>query len=149
MTTKTKLWSLALLGLIMIPAMLFPKPQGEVLGVSENTLKVQSQEKNQDLYNSISSGVKEVRKTENEQIQVYSGKAIFDEDQKVPVSTNKFSLGSSLTVENQKDEKINLVVNQVRQDLDPETLMYVDSNTFSKLGGNIQEKNWVLIKAKK
>jgi len=139
MNNKSKIFSLFLLGGLLLPV-LFIAPQsnqGQVLGESDRSGENSSKNPAE-----IGSGVRETRQIESvssdsaqNSIQKISGTVIWDENQVVNVSTNKFGLGKSIQVET-VDGKFDLVVNSIRPELAEQTVMVVNKETFIKLGGN-------------
>jgi len=137
MSVKTKIISLALLGLLILPALLFtPRPTGNVLGVSEKNEQPFSQVSEKTKIGEIGSGAIDIRTVEREENKgkIHKGKAVWDANAKSKVSTDKFSLGTGIKVTG-KSKDLNLVVGDVRV-LSAETLIVVDKTTFTDLGGN-------------
>jgi len=136
MNTKSKLFSLLLIGLLLAPV-LFIAPQsnqGEVLGESDVAGEISPS-----LPAEIGSGVREVREdsdsAESLTQKTISGTIIWDENQAVDVATNKFSLGKSIQLETPSGT-YDLVINAIRPELADETLMIVNRETFIRLGGD-------------
>ena len=64
-----------------------------------------------------------------------SGKVILDPQQTVPVSTNKFSLGSSIVIKTDNFEKT-AVVNQVNASLSDDIVLSLNQETYDKFSQN-------------
>ncbi len=170
MNFKTKILSLVIFGLLILPAIFVPVQTGNVLGVNE-VIEEDSQEGEGEIsalgaiekeedelssepslktnqVSSIGSGVRDVAdeeevasKSENEK-NVYSGLAKYDPKQRVSLSTNKFSLGQSLKIITYEKEH-SLVVNQIRQDLEDGVVIIVNKDTFVDLGGDLNGEGLV------
>jgi hypothetical protein len=159
MDFKGKLFTLLIFSLLVLPVLLMPAREGNVLGITEannsndgnnnqgTILDGLDDEVNQpEITNNreirpakiqtISSGVRDVRTVEKEdKDKVLEGKILLDKTQRVSVASNKFSLGKSLTILN-GDKQINVVVNQIRQDLEEDVVLTVNIDVFTELGGN-------------
>jgi hypothetical protein len=170
MNFKTKILSLVIFGLLILPAIFVPVQTGDVLGVNEiveeadggetegevSALGIVEKEEAQvesgpalktNEVSSIGSGVRDVAEdekdsTSDDQKEAYTGLAKYDPKQKVKLATNKFSLGQSLRVVTYEKEH-NLVVNQIRQDLEDGVIIIVNRDTFVELGGNLDGENLV------
>jgi hypothetical protein len=162
MNIKTKLFSLIILGILVLPVFINPPKSGNVLGVLEkkgsvtesqseirqnNTSTLGSILLNQQTEVSpsqpeqapnkaikdISSGIRDIKKKISAPKE-YRGKIVWDANAKYPAISDKFGLGSGVKVVN-GGSTINVVVGDVRV-LSPDTLMVVDNKTFTQLGGN-------------
>jgi hypothetical protein len=133
MSFKTKILSLLLMGLLILPVLIAPQKGGNVLGVIES--KSSSSQVAEGL-GEIGGGTIEVKTVDPAPTtnSIISGKAIWDENAKSPVSSDKFSLGASIKVSS-GNKSTSLVVGDIRV-LSPDTLMVVDKSTYIKLGGD-------------
>jgi hypothetical protein len=129
MSFKTKILSLLLMGLLILPVLIAPQKGGNVLGVIES--KSSSSQVAEGL-GEIGGGTIEVKTVDPAPTtnSIISGKAIWDG----PVSSDKFSLGASIKVSS-GNKSTSLVVGDIRV-LSPDTLMVVDKSTYIKLGGD-------------
>lgn len=112
-----------------------PAAQGSVSRSQEDQVFVEEIPKSVKL-GEIGSGVRSVRaldETENS-TQIYSGKAIWNKEAKVAVSTDKFPLGESIKA-TAGDKSMSLVV-QSRPILSTDTILVLDTKTFQELGGD-------------
>jgi hypothetical protein len=144
MSFKTKLLSLFLLGLLLLPTFLGPRSTGTVLGVFENNANqaiIESETTTNSQIGEIASGAFETKAVDNTSTRgkVYQGKAIWDENSKSQVITDKFSLGKSIKI-NSKDKSLDLIVGDVRV-LGEDTLVVLNRDTFILLGGNPDTQN--------
>jgi hypothetical protein len=162
MTLKTKLFSLILLGLLVLPVIMSPARNGDVLGVNDrrtgtvNTDAVSTQSPETDLSSQssasvsevlkqnkigeIASGVRDIKTVDNTSTGSPSqleGKIIWDENAKTPVSTDKFPLGNSIKIQN--GEKILKVVVSNPRILATDTILVLDKKTFQDLGGDLEK----------
>lgn len=157
MDFKGKLFTLLIFSLLVLPILLMPAREGNVLGITEannsndgnnnqGTIldgldndqpeRTNNREIRPAKIQTISSGVRDVRTVEKEdKDKVLEGKILLDKTQRVSVASNKFSLGKSLTILN-GDKQINVVVNQIRQDLEEDVVLTVNIDVFTELGGN-------------
>lgn len=175
---KTKIFSLLLLLLLIIPAFLVNPRYGAgmVLGVTETNLDTTPQnleikennnidtKNNSGLIGSffrekpkinptpkqsqlgqIGSGAMEVRTIQDEK-PIVKGKVIWDKNAKTAVATDKFNLGTSITV-SYKEKNLSLVVGDNRV-LSADTVLVVDKETFIKLGGNPEIENSLEVMAR-
>jgi hypothetical protein len=162
MNVKTKLFSLIILGILVLPVFINPPKSGAVLGVLEkkdsvvesqqqevqnNTSSLGSILLNQETENvaaqqekipnkavkDISSGIRDIKKKISTPKE-YRGKIVWDANAKYPAISDKFGLGTGVKVVN-GGTSANVVVGDVRV-LSPDTLMVVDNKTFTQLGGN-------------
>jgi hypothetical protein len=162
MNVKTKLFSLIILGILVLPVFINPPKSGAVLGVLEkkdsvvesqqqevqnNTSSLGSILLNQETENvaaqqekipnkavkDISSGIRDIKKKISTPKE-YRGKIVWDANAKYPAISDKFGLGTGVKVLN-GGTSANVVVGDVRV-LSPDTLMVVDNKTFTQLGGN-------------
>jgi hypothetical protein len=161
MNFKGKLFTLLIFALLILPVLLMPAREGNVLGITEagdpgnedtpDTIlenldndNNQSKENNDEeirpaKIHTISSGVRDFRTVEKEdRDKVLEGEILLDKTQRVAVASNKFSLGKSLTVLN-GDKQISVVVNQIRQDLEEDVVLTVNIDVFTELGGNPEQ----------
>jgi hypothetical protein len=169
MPFKTKLFSLVIVCLLILPVLINPQRSGKVLGTNErggqiggsvspsveqaadkntptsNTNLTVSEVKNinteipkQSRIGEIGSGIRDVRtvETPKNQGQIITGKAIWDENAKSSVSTDKFSLGSGIKV-TFNDKTLSLVVGNSRI-LSSDTILVLDKKTFQELGGDLE-----------
>jgi hypothetical protein len=135
MTTKSKFLSLIVLGLIALPILFYPQRSGQVLGVKEEAAQQTAQNpNNQNPIKDIASGTREKKDSSASEKKVYTGKAIWDEKQKVRVTTDRFSLGSSIKVQT-KFSTQSLVVDAPRDNLPEGTILILNRQTFESLGG--------------
>ncbi len=141
MSLKTKLITLFLLCLLMVPVFIGPRTAGNVLGAQEkrsiqDTLTNTSSVKQ---IGEIGSGAIDFKTVENTNPKgkIYQGRAIWDSKAQTPVSTDKFGLGKGLAISS-KNEKLSLVVGDVRV-LPNDVLLILDKKTFTDLGGDIQK----------
>jgi hypothetical protein len=153
MTFKTRLFGLIIFGLLILPIFLStPERTGQVLGASEttdepnrntnpidlfggnNTETLQSNPKETKI-GEIGSGVRAKREKEQvTQTLEISGQAILDSNTVIPVSSDKFPLGTSIQVKT-NTTTLDLVV-QGKSILSTNTLLVLDSKTFELLGGD-------------
>jgi hypothetical protein len=145
--SKTKILSVLLFLMLSIPTFLNPISEGEVKGVTE--------EKSQNLQNSIisknsnsekgqiSAGVIE-DKTDKKTTKIVNGMAILKTNANNPVTTDNYDLATSLKVTH-KNKTLDLVVNDTKPTLDPDGLIVVNSETFQKLGGDPQTQTKIPI----
>ncbi|MEM1312607.1 MAG: hypothetical protein AAGF07_04045 [Patescibacteria group bacterium] len=151
MSIKTKILSLLILGLLLLPSILGPRTGGSVLGVldSRQDEKSTSPAENEVKVGEIASGAFETRvfKSNQSQQESMKGKVIWDENAKSPVVTDKFSLGQSLKV-NTGSSSYSLIVSDVRV-LSENTLLVLDKNTFIELGGNPSMQDSMTVSVKK
>lgn len=155
MTFRTRLFGLIILGLLFLPIFLStPNKSGQVLGtresnddVGENTgginiFRNNSQEGEAAVakpskIGEIGSGVRATRESETVvKAQETSGIAILDTNTVIPVSSDKYQLGSSIQVTS-NSTSLNLVV-QGRSVLSTNTILVLDTKTFESLGGDIK-----------
>jgi len=129
MKSKTKFFSILIFALLALPVVFYRPGNGQVLGVSEVNNQNQS-------INSIGSGVRETGQNQ-EQSNTVSGKVILDPQQTVPVSTNKFSLGSSIVIKTDNFEKT-AVVNQVNASLSDDIVLSLNQETYDKFSQNTE-----------
>jgi hypothetical protein len=139
MSFKAKLLSLFLLGLLLLPAFLGPRSSGDVLGALDykpTQTKTSDTESQNIQIGEIASGAFETKAAETNPIdkKVYKGKAIWDENSKSQVITDKFSMGKSIKVSS-NDNTLNLIVGDVRV-LGEATLLVLNRDTFVLLGGD-------------
>jgi hypothetical protein len=165
MNIKTKLFSLIILAILVLPVFINPPKSGNVLGVSETknatpeqsttqtnqppvslgsllskpqeTPQNQPQDSNA-LYKlkDISSGIRDTKKKNSNQREM-TGKIIWDANAKSSAISDKFSLGSGIRL-TYGTNVVNVVVGEVRV-LSPDTIMIVDQKTFAQLGGNLEK----------
>jgi hypothetical protein len=134
MLSKTRILGLILIGLLLLPVLLAPKQTGSVLGVNEN--KSQSASTDQKI-GQIGGGTLEdtrISGKDSTKPKTLQGKAIWDENAKSAVSTDKFNLGTSIKVTT-PSSSMGLVVGDVRV-LSLDTLLVLNKETYTKLGGN-------------
>jgi hypothetical protein len=165
MNVKTKLFSLIILGILVLPVFINPPKSGNVLGVLEKKGSVaEAQSEIQQTNNSslgsillnqqaetpanesektptkvvkdISSGIRDIKKKITAPKE-YRGKIVWDANAKYPAISDKFGLGTGVKVVN-GSTVANVVVGDVRV-LSPDTLMIVDNKTFTQLGGNLEK----------
>ena len=145
MSLKTKILSLILLGLLVLPVLIGPRSGGSVLGVVENKSNQQESVKStgQTQIGEIGSGAFETKAvdTTGTKGKIFTGKAIWDGATKSQVTTDKFSLGKSIKVSN-GDTSLNLVVGDVRV-LGTDTILVLNKDTFEKLGGDTQKEDTI------
>jgi len=147
MNAKSKLFSLLLVCFLLLPILLIA-PQsnksGQVLGDTEVANSSSS------LSAEIGSGVREVRNPNSSSssaaVNKISGNIIWDENQTVEISTNKFNLGKSIVVQTPKGD-LRVVVNAIRPDLAAETVMVVNRETFIRLGGDPEKDTNIVASA--
>lgn len=164
MSLKTKLFSLVIVGLLILPILISPSKTGQVLGVNDQatgsvggdtssseqnnnqktadsgTTQTNSEILKQAKVGEIASGVRDVKNEDNSTAPVpasLTGKIIWDENVKTPVSTDKFGLGSSIKVVN-GDKTLKLVVSNTRI-LSTDTILVLDKKTFLALGGDLEK----------
>jgi hypothetical protein len=169
MNVKTKLFSLIILGILVLPVFINPPKSGAVLGVLEkkgtvveaqpevqqdNTSRLGSillnqkteavatqQEKTPNkVIKDISSGIRDIKKKISTPKE-YRGKIVWDANAKYPAISDKFGLGTGVKIVN-GGTSANVVVGDVRV-LSPDTLMVVDNKTFTQLGGNLEKDLWI------
>jgi hypothetical protein len=163
MNIKTKLFSLIILGILVLPVFINPPKSGSVLGVlekkgsvnetqpdiqanttsslgsillnekSETPATAQQDNGVQTKIKDISSGIRDIKKKVTAPKE-YRGKIVWDANAKYPAISDKFGLGSGIKVTN-GGNSANIVIGDVRV-LSPDTLMIVDGKTFAQLGGN-------------
>jgi hypothetical protein len=165
MNVKTKLFSLIILAVLVLPVFINPPKSGSVLGVLEKKGSVvEAQPETQQTNNSslgsillnqqseapasgqekiptkvvkdISSGIRDIKKKITPPKE-YRGKIVWDANAKYPAISDKFGLGTGVKVVNGATVA-NVVVGDVRV-LSPDTLMIVDNKTFTQLGGNLEK----------
>lgn len=154
MNSKTKIISLVILGLLTVPAMIFPKQTGEVLGINENKEETGSINEEAASDGEIGSGAREVVEPsdegkdndvqkitpsdeEDEEVTMI-GKVLWDSGQINNVETNKFPLGTAVRVDTGVSN-VHLVVDALRSSLAEETILVVNTETYIKLGGNPED----------
>jgi hypothetical protein len=165
MNVKTKLFSLIILAVLVLPVFINPPKSGSVLGVlekkgsvaeaqpettqestsslgsillnqqAESTSNVQEKSTNK-VVKDISSGIRDIKK-KIASPKEYRGKIVWDANAKYPAISDKFGLGTGVRVVN-GGNSANIVVGDVRV-LSPDTLMVVDNKTFTQLGGNLEK----------
>lgn len=140
--SNVKIASLVILAFLAIPALYFNlsnKEPGQVLGVSENT--------NSQTEGTIGSGAREVVEENTNQQKEYTGKALWDSNQKEEIiANNVFSLGQSIKVgQKNTDKSEHYVIDNLREGLASDVLLIVNTETFIKLGGNPEADNSVNI----
>jgi hypothetical protein len=182
MQAKTKIFSLAILAVLIVPIFLNPPKNGNVLGVSEvrqnsNTQTVSDNLSNTqsiigsgfsfgNLFNTntptqgevvsettpqdtasdvqyklkdISSGIRDTKKRTDQLLKKeLRGKIVWDANISSPVSSDKYPLGTGITVSH-NNKSTNLVVSNVAI-LAPDTLLKVDQKTFTQLGGDLEKE---------
>jgi hypothetical protein len=182
MQAKTKIFSLAILAVLIVPIFLNPPKNGNVLGVSEvrqnsNTQTVSDNLSNTqsiigsgfsfgNLFNTntptqgevapettpqdtasdvqyklkdISSGIRDTKKRTDQLLKKeLRGKIVWDANISSPVSSDKYPLGTGITV-SYNNKATNLVVSNVAI-LAPDTLLKVDQKTFTQLGGDLEKE---------
>jgi hypothetical protein len=124
MKSKTKFFSILIFALLALPVVFYRPDNGQVLGVSETNPSSPS-------INSIGSGVRETDAIQK-QTNSITGKVILDPQQKVPVSTNKFSLGSSIVIKT-KNQEFMAVINQINPSLPEDVALSLNQETYDKL----------------
>ncbi len=166
MNIKTKLFSLIILAILVLPVFINPPKSGSVLGVNETKNTTETQETNQtnpapvnlgsllsqptsstiqtqsensnSLYKlkDISSGIRDTKKKNNTQ-KTMNGKIVWDASAQSSAISDKFSLGSGVKL-TYGSNTVDIVVGEIRV-LAPDTIMIVDQKTFTKLGGNLEK----------
>lgn len=137
---KVKIISLVILGLLAAPALLFPQEAGEVLGINETKGNGEGQI-NSD--GNIGSGARDIKNDEGEENEEktteYTGKALWDANQKSDISTDKLALGQTITVKSGDITK-SMVVSELREEtLSEDTILILNTETYISLGGNPEE----------
>lgn len=134
MMFKTKILGLVLISLLVLPVLLAPKQTGSVLGINEN--KIQPTTAEQKIGQIGGGTIEDTRLIDknSSKPKTLQGKAIWDENSKSQVSTDKFNLGSGIKVST-KSNSLDLVVGDVRV-LSLDTLLVLNKDTYIKLGGN-------------
>jgi hypothetical protein len=120
MSAKTKILSFLLLLLLSLSFILNTNKQGNVLGVVE--------EKSGE----IASGIVDTKDSKKE---TFKGRAVWKEDLKSAVSTNKFALATGVLVEHET-QSLNLVVGDNTVNLEEGAVIVLDKETFQNLGGD-------------
>jgi hypothetical protein len=136
---KKHLFAVVLASVFILPVAVFPKQSGEVLGINEvrdgsgqGSVGSIDAEGARD----IASGARDVAKQEAEpETKSLFGKALWDSKQKVKVSTNKFSSGSSIDV-TYNGKTTQLLVEGERDDLSAETVLILNTEAFVEIGAN-------------
>jgi hypothetical protein len=161
MSLKTRLFSLIIVGLLLLPIFIGPQRNGQVLGTREDTQVSQTPatEKNTDKgtnidlptetvdslrqvkVGEIASGIRDVRDTQEVAPQVLKGKAIWDANARSSVVTDKFSLGTGIKVK-RGGKTLDLVVGGTRV-LAVDTILVLDKKSFIELGGDPEKDNQI------
>lgn len=138
MSVRTKIVSVVLLFLLVLPLFTSSLNQGSVLGVNENI--------NQGSVNTnegqIGGGVIDNKTASSENAdKPVKGLAVLDTQASTSVLAKNFTLASEITVTN-GTKTSDLIVSKVDQSLATDTVLIVDEATFKTLGGDpkTQEK---------
>ena len=162
MSFKTKLFSLIIVGLLLLPIFISPQKTGQVLGTREGVQpevssnpqpgsqitsntesKIQNDTLRQAKVGEIGSGIRDVKSAETQAQSpvTFKGKAIWDANAKSSVATDKFSLGSGIKVV-RGGKTLDLVVGSGRV-LATDTILVLDKKSFVGLGGNPETDNQI------
>ena len=144
MSVKTKIVSLVLLFLLVLPLFTTSLNKGSVLGINENaTLASLNSAEGQ-----IGGGVIENKASSNHTLdKITKGLAVLDKQATTSVLAKNFSLASEITVIS-GTKTSDLIVSKVDQSLATDTVLILDEATFKALGGDpkTQEKLEVSVK---
>lgn len=151
MSFKVKIFSLVIIGLLLLPVLVNPTQTGQVLGVRETQIgqvnsiapstsqPSQTQIPKQSQLGTIASGAREVRVTETEIANNrLLGDIVVDTNAISPVATDRFDEGTQITVITASGTHVLTVTN--RRILSPDTILVLDQETFASIGGNESEQ---------
>jgi hypothetical protein len=145
MSVKTKIISLVLLFLLVLPFFTSSLNQGSVLGVNENAATGNLGTGD----GQIAGGVIENKTNSKDSTDkaVLKGLAVLDKQATTSVLSKDFALASEITVTN-GTKTADLIVSKVDQSLASDTVLILDEITFKSLGGDpkTQEKLEVSVK---
>lgn len=136
MSLKSKIISVLLLIILVVPVFLLPFSQGgNVAGVNEDRT-TQTKTTSETNSGAIAGGVSDVKNTT---LIPVKGVAVLDENLTNPVINNKFNLSSQIQVETASGKTI---LQATKKDLpdSEDTVMVLDKQTFTSLGGNLETK---------
>ncbi len=133
---NSKIVSLIVLGLLTVSAIAFRQEAGQVLGVTE---KIETSGNS-----GIGSGAATI-KTDDIKNTEFTGKALWDKEQIVDIKTDKFDIGQEIII-TVDDKDFGYIVNDNRDSLSDETILILNTETFIRLGGNLENSNTIDVK---
>ena len=136
MSLKTKILSLFLAAILVIPFLMNPINNGDVRGVVEDRRLSNSSSANSK-GGEIAGGVIDYKSgtQEEAQNQEVKGIAILNLEAQTPVATNKFPLASEIIVQSGQST-VDLVVSNIDANLPTDVILSLDKETFELLGGD-------------
>ena len=147
MSFKTKILSLFLAALLVVPALLSPINNGSVKGVVEDRRQINgssiSNKKGE-----IAGGVIDYKNSSDALENEQQGLAILDLNAKASVSTNKFALASEIVVIGQ-DKTQDLIISNTDVELATDVLLSLDKVTFESLGGDSSKESEIKVVVRK
>lgn len=150
MSFKVKIFSLIIIGLLLLPVLVSPSQTGEVLGVRETQVgqltpaapfvsqSGSSEIPRQSQLGTIASGARDVRTSEVATSNRLIGDILVDENAISAVSTDRFAEGTKLSVVTANGTH-ELTVTSTRI-LSPDTILVLDPETFALIGGTESEQ---------
>lgn len=145
--SKKHIFSTLLVSVFVLPIAVFPSESGQVLGIND----VKDESLLENVSNSdargIASGARDVVSTElKDTNQPFFGQGLWDSQQKVKVSTSKFSSGSLVKV-TFNGKTTEFLVEGQRNDLSQDTLLIFNTEAFVEIGANPETDSVVNIEA--